>query len=515
MTLLDELVGKYAAIDLAEIFNLVGIVFDSIHPISREGLKEVTLAQWLLESGRATSKLAIEMFNFSGLKWRDEMQGFATPKLIHVSSEPNAVEFCQFNNVEAFLVGYWKFLTRSPYKGLEDHTKTPETFMGFLHRQGFAADPGYVNKVLRLLPEAQDLLTNANRISSITPLPPATLQVLRQPQAVEVGQSFRLEGTASPADSGKVLLIEVDDRFSTVGTPVHPGGTWQFDFVLNQAGDRKIEISTGEQSVSIEIQAIEPIDAQDDPNTLTPTGSIVINLIGSVGRGGVNNSQDVRLVKQRLSQLGYTWVDATDRIDTGTIQAIQLFQSIIVGRSTVLGDGRVDVGGLTHRWLQAINAPQWRIMPKSEPTQGFINFELGDISDQHDFGTQWLADTILAAAQDYQQTYRNSNSTSTPLVINNVSLPFGGNTPIHAGHETGLMCDVLLPRKDGNFGGITFRNALYDQNATRAILRSIRKQKLVRAVFFNDPKLIKEGLCSFVKGHDNHVHFEINPPVRS
>ncbi|MFO0210376.1 MAG: muramidase (flagellum-specific), partial [Pseudanabaena sp.] len=85
---------------------------------------------------------------------------------------------------------------------------------------------------------------------------------------------------------------------------------------------------------------------------------------------------------------------------------------------------------------------------------------------------------------------------------------------IHAGHETGLMCDVLLPRKDGDFGGITWFRAEYDQRATRALIKSIRKNKLVRSVLFNDPALIDEGICSFASGHDNHIHFEIDPPVR-
>lgn len=504
MALLDELVGKYAAVDLEEIFDAVGIASNKIHLVNRPTLKEVTLAQWLLESARATSKLAISATNFAGLKWRDEMKGFATPLLIKVPSEPTAVEFCQFQDVNAFLVGYWKFLTRSPYKGLEDHTKTPETFIGFLTRKGFAADPGYVNKVMKLLPEAQQLLMDANRIGRLTQPLDVALQATRIPKEVGVGQSFRIEGVSSPADSGKVLLIEVDDQFKTKGTTVGADGKWQFDFVLNQAGDRKIEVSTDQKTIVLNVRAVQ-----------ANSGLSRINLIGSVGRGGVNNSQDVKQVKDRLRELGFTWVGTSNSVDTGTIQAIQLFQSIIVGRSNVLGDGRVDVGGLTLDWLQASNAPHWQKMPKSDKANGFINFELEDTSDNHDFGTNWLAQTILAAAQDYQQTFRNANPNATLFVINNVSLPVGGDTPVHAGHETGLMCDVLMARKDGDFGGITFRDALYDRQAMRAIIQSIRRQKLVKAVFFNDPKLISEGLCDFVGGHDNHVHFEITPPARN
>lgn len=45
--------------------------------IEFEHLKPVTLAQWMLESGRGSSKLATEHLKFAGLKWREAMVGFA------------------------------------------------------------------------------------------------------------------------------------------------------------------------------------------------------------------------------------------------------------------------------------------------------------------------------------------------------------------------------------------------------------------------------------------------------
>ena len=206
MALLDDLVNKYAAADLASIFKDVGLT--GIDPDNYEDLKEVTLAQWLLESARASSKLAVEAKNFSGLKWREEMRGFATPIDIKVPSEPVSVEFCQFKDVDAFLLGYWKFLTRSPYKGLAANTNTPENFIGFLQREGFSSDIGYITKVLKLLPEARNLLATASGI--IMPPPPENLQVTGFPKEVEVGQGFIVKGTASPRDRGKTLSLNSD-----------------------------------------------------------------------------------------------------------------------------------------------------------------------------------------------------------------------------------------------------------------------------------------------------------------
>lgn len=222
MALLDDLVQQYAQADLSIIFREVDatdnrqVNLTAIPPDHFSHLKEVSLAQWLLESARATSKLAEEQKNFAGLKWRNEMTPFATPKSIKVPSESEAMDFCLFTDIDKFLRGYWKFLTREPYKGLEENTQTPENFIGFIQSKGFAADISYVSKVLKLVPEARTLLAKANGI--VIPPLPDTLQVTSFPKEVEVGQSFRIEGTAAAADKGKKLTVLIDnqDRKSVV-----------------------------------------------------------------------------------------------------------------------------------------------------------------------------------------------------------------------------------------------------------------------------------------------------------
>jgi hypothetical protein len=87
------------------------------------------------------------------------------------------------------------------------------------------------------------------------------------------------------------------------------------------------------------------------------------------------------------------------------------------------------------------------------------------------------------------------------------------DTPQHAGHETGLACDMRLPRKDGQSGGITFEAQVYDRNTARAQLKALRVQPLFKRAFFNDPALIQEGLCARATGHDNHIHFEVGAPA--
>jgi hypothetical protein len=132
--------------------------------IQYPNLKDITLAQWILESNHGTSKLATENFNFGGLKWRDEMEGFASKIFYEASDGPDM--YCKFASLEAFIKGYWKFLTRAPYTGWEAHTNTPEAFIEFI-APIYAGDHDYSSKVESLLPDAKDLLAKVATSNSI------------------------------------------------------------------------------------------------------------------------------------------------------------------------------------------------------------------------------------------------------------------------------------------------------------------------------------------------------------
>ncbi len=236
--------------------------------------------------------------------------------------------------------------------------------------------------------------------------------------------------------------------------------------------------------------------------------SVLLALTGSVGLGGKNNPQDVLAVKERLEQLGFGFFKVNNKKDAGLIDAIRLFQSIIYGSTSRRGDGRIDARGKTHRFLEAANAPRWIELPIQG--EGFINHERRDTRDDHDYGTSWISDVIVAAGRYYEANYRRGDNAIAPMYINDVSKPEGGFTEDHAGHECGNACDVYLPRKGGDFGGITWKDkTLYDQAAARAQLKALKAQKLVTRIFFNDPQLQKEQLCVRARGHDNHIHFEI------
>ena len=259
---------------------------------------------------------------------------------------------------------------------------------------------------------------------------------------------------------------------------------------------------------NLDARYFQPLD------TIALGGNPIFDIKESVGKGGANKEDDVHAVKKRLIALGFDWITLDRKIDNATIDAIKLFQTIIAGHNSISGDGKINVGKSTHLWLQAINAPRWQTMPAGSAAEGFFNFELTDLRDKHDFGTDWAAEAIKSAGAHYRDNHLKTNAGAALLTLNDVSLEKGGNTPDHGGHEAGLACDLQLPRTDGRAGLITHSDALYDRNAARAILNALRAQPLFSKIFFNDPTLISEGLCNRLADHDDHIHFEVKPPAR-
>ncbi|WP_414550703.1 glucosaminidase domain-containing protein [Anabaena sp. CCY 0017] len=125
-------------------------------------LKEITIAQWLLESARGSSSLAVKHLNFGGLKWREEMKDFATA--VDYEAHDGKEKYCKFESIDKFIEGYWRFLDRSPYTGWRDHVDSPENFISFIGPI-YASDSNYVAKVLNLLAEGKQLLAAAGHIN--------------------------------------------------------------------------------------------------------------------------------------------------------------------------------------------------------------------------------------------------------------------------------------------------------------------------------------------------------------
>lgn len=118
-------------------------------------LRAVTVAQWILESGYGHSRLATDHFNFGGLKWRSEMEGYAEPVDYHAHDGED--RYCKFASPEAFIVGYWRFMERAPYEGWRDHADDGERFIRFVGPT-YTPTALYAETVIGLIPKATALL---------------------------------------------------------------------------------------------------------------------------------------------------------------------------------------------------------------------------------------------------------------------------------------------------------------------------------------------------------------------
>jgi hypothetical protein len=72
------------------------------------------------------------------------------------------------------------------------------------------------------------------------------------------------------------------------------------------------------------------------------SGNPIFDINGPVSKTSTNGD-DIFAVKKRLIQLGYDWITLNKTMDTATVDAIKLFQTIIAGNNAISGDGKIDV----------------------------------------------------------------------------------------------------------------------------------------------------------------------------
>ncbi|MEL6248801.1 MAG: hypothetical protein AAFR15_12425 [Cyanobacteria bacterium J06627_15] len=343
-----------------------------------------------------------------------------------------------------------------------------------------------------------------------TPAPDRpSIKIETVPSQVKIYHPYQVSGTAAKSLAGKQVLLFIDNSKSVAArATIGDNGQWSLRSIFLAVPNpqvRRLKVVVDDQSDTATLRLTPYIENHP--------GAAKLSLSASVGAGGSNRPSDVKLVRDRFISLGYRFIRANSINDL--IHAIRLFQSIISGFTTVRGDGRVDVNGMTQRFLEAANAPRWMKMPGQGV--GFYNYEVLDQpGDSHDYGIDWISNVIRAAGIHYELAYRKKNNSIAPIAVNDVSLPAGGRTPDHAGHQSGNAGDIILPRKGGRFGFIKWTSSDYDRAATEAIIRAIRAQPWVDkgTLYFNDPTLIGKGLCRRAGGHDDHIHFEINVPAR-
>ena len=221
----------------------------------------------------------------------------------------------------------------------------------------------------------------------------------------------------------------------------------------------------------------------------------------SVGQGGANRPEDVKVVRRLLAGLGFDFAPALDLRDL--YAGIRLVDAIAKQRLE-LGDATlINRSYPVFKLLREQSGPFWRrVEPKEEDDN--VVFDPPATSNHT---TMWMEDTIGNAGMWYRD-YRAEHPKSSPIVVGAMSPRRGGAIDGHRGHETGLACDLRIPRKDGGVTGAQLR-VDYDKQATRAQLVALHGVG-VRRIVFNDKELVDEGLCEFSdSGPTPEIHVDI------
>lgn len=99
------------------------------------------------------------------------------------------------------------------------------------------------------------------------------LQITQSPQApVVVQQRFSILGVASPSYAGSNLMLTIDGQFRATGPVIDVDGTWQLDFLFQQAGNRRLKLEIGTDSAELTIPVVTTIpEARKLQFTQVPT----------------------------------------------------------------------------------------------------------------------------------------------------------------------------------------------------------------------------------------------------
>jgi N-acetylmuramoyl-L-alanine amidase len=233
-----------------ELLKRLALIY-SQQNIPNPQLKEVTLAQWLLESGRATSDLATEHNNFGGLKWRSEMAPFATR--IEFNAHDGKDFYCKFATVESFINGYWAFINRSPYAGWKDHASNGEDYIRFIGPI-YTPTAGYADRVLQLVSEAKALLdstagtipSNGTSTGTTTTTLPTLGTIVLDPGHGGTGEKLGGSSSNNATSASGVLEKQLTLEFCTILkdslTQIAAEKNKQIKVVLTRTEDKNLSI---------------------------------------------------------------------------------------------------------------------------------------------------------------------------------------------------------------------------------------------------------------------------------
>lgn len=147
----DAELAKHLPTTAAERFKKLVRIY-AVTPIEFPHLKEITVAQWGIESAWGSSRAAREEWNFAGMKWRDGDRKYgAEPSKKSGWDGYERVRYSHFPKMEDFIRAYWGRLDEvSAYKGWRKHTQSPITFISSIGPPWVGYHPDeYVENVIK------------------------------------------------------------------------------------------------------------------------------------------------------------------------------------------------------------------------------------------------------------------------------------------------------------------------------------------------------------------------------
>lgn len=146
--------------------------------------------------------------------------------------------------------------------------------------------------------------------------------------------------------------------------------------------------------------------------------------------------------------------------------------------------------------------PITTVLPESSP--GLVNYrrETGG-ADQ--YGTVYTIHSIITICYEW-----NKRHPDRPMSWGDISRKDGGSfLPEHKSHRKGVDADGRPPNNLEPYQNVptTIDDKHYSQKLTREFIVLARSLAKFSIILFNDPALVKLGLCTAYPDHRNHIHF--------
>jgi penicillin-insensitive murein endopeptidase len=237
---------------------------------------------------------------------------------------------------------------------------------------------------------------------------------------------------------------------------------------------------------------------------------------GTVGSGGENRADDVRVVQDLLNRATGAGLDVDGDCGPQTVGAITEYQKGFTSRP----DGRVDPEGLTLRKLRAAvadgRAPTGE--PERPPSQagpaapgggastGTRLQPLGGGKGYYSYSKperQFGSDALLSALHDVGVRLAKAG---LEYGVGDLSFEQGGAISPHKTHTSGHHADLRPIRSDGGHAPTSIGDPSYSREATRTLVESLQTQASVNQILFNDNEI--SGVKHW-PAHDNHLHVQV------